>query len=72
MYSSGTEPYTGFEHSKRTNQYTTIASTDHFQLGTLLLEVSLQWGAIQTAHLVNNHYQNEVTLTGQNPTLKCG
>ena len=25
----------------------------------------------QTASLVNKHYQNEVTLTGQNPPLKC-
>ena len=31
----------------------------------------IQWDAIQTAHLVNNHYQNEVTLTGQNPPIKC-
>ena len=33
--------------------------------------VSLQLRAKQTAPLVNKHYQNEVTLTGQNPPLKC-
>ena len=25
----------------------------------------------QTAHLINKNYQNEITLTGQNPPLKC-
>ena len=30
----------------------------------------VQLRAKQTAHLVNKHYQNEVTLTGQNPPLK--
>ena len=25
----------------------------------------------QTAPLVNKHYQNKVTLTGQSPPLKC-
>ena len=33
--------------------------------------LSLQLRAKQTAPLVNKHYQNEVTLTGQNPPLKC-
>ena len=31
----------------------------------------VQLRAKQTAPLVNKHYQNEVTLTGQNPPLKC-
>ena len=34
-----------------------------------LLHIQLR--AKQTAPLVNKHYQNEVTLTGQNPPLKC-
>ena len=32
---------------------------------------TIQLRAKQTAHLVNKHYQNEVTLTGQNLPLKC-
>ena len=32
---------------------------------------NIQLIAKQTASLVNKHYQNEVTLTGQNPPLKC-
>ena len=31
----------------------------------------VQLRAKQMAHLVNKHYQNEVTLTGQNLPLKC-
>ena len=31
----------------------------------------IQLRAKQTASLVNNHYQNVVTLTGQSPPLKC-
>ena len=31
---------------------------------------NVQLKAKQTAPLVNKHYQNEVTLTGQNPPLK--
>ena len=31
----------------------------------------VQLRAKQTAPLVNKHYQNKVTLTGQNPPLKC-
>ena len=31
----------------------------------------LQLRAKQTTLLVNKHYQNEVTLTGQSPPLKC-
>ena len=31
---------------------------------------NVQLRAKQTARLVNKHYQNEVTLTGQNPPLK--
>ena len=31
----------------------------------------VQLRAKQTAPLVNKHYQNEVTLTGQRPPLKC-
>ena len=37
----------------------------------LQIGVFIQLRAKQMAHLVNKHYQNEVTLTGQNPTLKC-
>ena len=36
-----------------------------------LLSEDIQLRAKQTAPLVNKHYQNEVTLTGQNPPLKC-
>ena len=32
---------------------------------------NLQLRGKQTAPLVNKHYQNEVTLTGQSPPLKC-
>ena len=35
-----------------------------------LLGFRLQLRAKQTAPLVNENYQNEVTLTGQNPLLK--
>ena len=35
------------------------------------LRCGVQLRAKQTAHLVNKHYQNEVTLTGQNLSLKC-
>ena len=47
-------------------------SFQHFTF-TLLTggTIKVQLRAKQTAHLVNKHYQNEVTLTGQNPTLKC-
>ena len=31
----------------------------------------IQLRAKQTAPLVDKHYQNEATLTGQNPPLKC-
>ena len=31
----------------------------------------LQLRAKQTAHLINEHYKNEVTLTEQNLPLKC-
>ena len=37
----------------------------------LLLELYLKLRAKQTAPLVNKNYQNEVTLTGQSPPLKC-
>ena len=33
--------------------------------------IILQLTATQTAPLVNKHYQNEITLTGQKPALKC-
>ena len=36
----------------------------------MLLHYFLQHRAKQTAHLVNKHYENEVTLTGQIPPLK--
>ena len=35
-----------------------------------LSRTHIQLRAKQTAHLVNKHYQNELTLTGQNLTLK--
>ena len=33
--------------------------------------MGIQLRAKQTAPLVNKHFQNEVTLTGQNLPLKC-
>ena len=47
-------------------------SFQHFTF-TLLTggTIKVQLRAKQTAHLVNKHYQNEVTLTGQNPPLQC-
>ena len=43
----------------------------HLQLylGKKIQDIQLR--AKQTAHLLNKHYQNEVTLTGQSPPLKC-
>ena len=32
---------------------------------------AIQLRAKETASLVNKHFQNEVTLTRQNPPLKC-
>ena len=37
----------------------------------MTIEFHIQFKAKQTAPLLNKHYQNEVTLTGQNPPLKC-
>ena len=41
----------------------------YFQMNSFKMEVQLR--AKRTAPLVNKHYQNEVTLTGQSPPLKC-
>ena len=37
----------------------------------LSFSANIQLRAKQTAPLVNKHYQNDVTLTGYNPPLKC-
>ena len=42
-----------------------------FEIMISILVACIQLRAKQTAPLVNKNYQNEVTLTGQNPLLKC-
>ena len=38
---------------------------------TRLQATLIQLREKQTAHLIDKNYQNEITLTGQNPPLKC-
>ena len=42
-----------------------------WQLFKCALQDILQLRVKQTAPLINKHYQNEVTLTGKSPPLKC-
>ena len=51
--------------------YLCFAVAVHKFIIAFCIGLQVQLRAKQAAHLVNKHYQNEVTLTGQNPILKC-
>ena len=54
--------------------YAELSTFDSFDNGVFMCyyqKLELQLRAKQTAPLVNKHYKNEVTLTGQSLPLKC-